>query len=81
MGRGSEERQVTAVARGAAGKFSVGDRVEIRGNYDDIPDGTFGTVRLVPGQEGLHSYMVRCQDQDGRWVTPELPADVLVKVK
>lgn len=52
-----------------------GDRVEIHGGYDDLPDGTVGTVLLADGEgPGLMGQsMVRATDQDGKSVSVTLP--------
>lgn len=57
-----------------------GARVEIHGGFDDIPDGTYGTVLLTPGQNDSIHYMVRCQDADGVWRSANLRYHVLTDV-
>ena len=54
-----------------------GARVEIHGGFDDIPDGTYGTILLTPGQNDSIHYMVRCQDADGVWRSANLRGSVL----
>jgi len=78
MGRGQQQSGATATAALRSNSFALGARVLINGGLDDIPDGTYGTVKLTPGQNDSVHYVVRCQDAEGSWHNVSLHPSVLV---
>lgn len=80
MGRGRLKPGV-ATAAGLPNKpIAPGARVLISGGLDDIPDGSYGTVQLTPGQNDSVHYIVRCQDAAGRWHSVSLHPCILTAV-